>query len=151
MKKIVTKYQVQLVKESSKKYEIMDKKLSCPEVAYNFIRSVFSNLESSPQEKFIVVALNTANDCVGVFEVTTGTMNASIVNPRDVFQRLLLVNAYTFICAHNHPSGHCNPSKTDIEATKRLAECGQIMGIELLDHLIIGDNCYFSFKEKGYI
>jgi DNA repair protein RadC len=149
--KIITKYQVQLVKESSRKYDLETKLIASPDMAVHAIREVFQ-LDSSPQEKFVVLALNIKNRLIGAFEVFAGSINSSIVHPRDIFQRLLLTNATAFIAAHNHPSGDPTPSCEDIEVTKRLVDCGRIMDIELLDHLIIGeDGKYCSLKAEGYV
>ena len=149
--KIITKYQVQLVKESSKKYDLETKHITSPEIASYVICTVFQ-LDVSPQEKFVVLSLNSKNAVIGAFEVFAGSINSSIVHPREIFQRLLLTNAKSFIAAHNHPSGDPTPSREDIEVTKRLVDCGRMMGIELLDHLVIGeDGKYCSLKEKGYV
>ena len=76
-------------------------------------------------------------------------MNASIVHPREVFKAAILNNASRIICLHNHPSGDPEPSKEDIEITRRLVEAGEIIGIEVLDHVIIGEQRYLSMKERG--
>jgi DNA repair protein RadC len=80
-----------------------------------------------------------------------GSLNASIVHPREVYKEAFRRSAASIICIHNHPSGDPAPSREDIEVTKRLVECGRIIGIELLDHLIIGEHKYVSLKEKGYV
>ena len=74
-----------------------------------------------------------------------------IVHPREVYKEALRRSAASIICIHNHPSGDPSPSREDIEVTKRLNECGRILGIDLLDHLIIGENKFVSLKEKGYL
>ena len=83
--------------------------------------------------------------------VFIGSLNASIVHPREVFKEAFRRSAASIICLHNHPSGDPSPSREDIEVTKRLVECGKIMGIEIFDHLIIGENKFVSLKEKGYL
>ena len=80
-----------------------------------------------------------------------GSLNSSIVHPREVFKEAFRRSAASIICAHNHPSGDPSPSKEDIDVTKRLIECGRLIGIEILDHLIIGEKKYVSLKEKGYL
>lgn len=80
-----------------------------------------------------------------------GSLNASIVHPREVFKEAFRRSAASIICIHNHPSGDPTPSREDIEVTKRLAESGKIIGIDVLDHLIIGENKFVSLKEKGYL
>ena len=97
-----------------------------------------------------MICLNTKNKVIGVFEISHGNVNSSIVGTREVFQKALLANAFSIILMHNHPSGECTPSREDIEVTKRLVEAGKILGIEVLDHLVIGDR-YCSLKEKGYL
>jgi DNA repair protein RadC len=94
--------------------------------------------------------MNTKNKIVGVFEISHGTVNASLVTPREVFQKALLANAVSIILMHNHPSGDSTPSQQDIEITKRLVEAGKIVGVDVLDHIVVGDN-YVSLKGKGYV
>lgn len=83
--------------------------------------------------------------------VFIGSLNASIVHPREVFKEAFRRSAASIICLHNHPSGDPSPSREDIEVTKRLVECGKIIGIDLLDHIIMGENKFISLKEKGYV
>jgi len=80
-----------------------------------------------------------------------GSLNASIVHPREVMKTAIMSNSASIIVAHNHPSGKPEPSQEDIDVTKRLAEAGKILGIELMDHLIIGEDTFISLKEKGYL
>lgn len=87
----------------------------------------------------------------GVFEISHGTVNSSLVGPREVFQKALLANTVSIIVIHNHPSGNPEPSQADIKITKRLEESGDIIGVQLLDHIIIGRPSYCSLKEKGYV
>ncbi|MES1045510.1 DNA repair protein RadC [Heyndrickxia oleronia] len=103
------------------------------------------------QEVFTVLALDTKNQIIGKDELFKGSLNSSIVHPRETFRFAIRKGAATILVAHNHPSGVERPSREDIEVTKRLAEVGKVIGITLLDHLIIGDGKYFSHKEMGYI
>ncbi|MDF2606722.1 MAG: repair protein RadC [Bacillales bacterium] len=103
------------------------------------------------QEHFVCLYLNTKNQVISKQTVFIGSLNSSIVHPREVFNTAIRKSAASVICAHNHPSGDPTPSKEDIDVTKRLVECGKIIGIELLDHIIIGDDTYVSLKEKGYL
>nr|WP_277874654.1 DNA repair protein RadC [Mesobacillus harenae] len=103
------------------------------------------------QEHFVCLYLNTKNQVVHKQTIFIGSLNASIVHPREVFKEAVRRSSASIICLHNHPSGDPSPSREDIEVTKRLAECGKIIGIELLDHLIIGENKFVSLKEKGYV
>ena len=95
-----------------------------------------------------MVALNTKNKPLGVFEVSHGTVNQSVCSPRELFIKALLCGAANIILAHNHPSGDIAPSKTDVENYRIVKEAGQLMGIKLLDSIIVGDG-YFSFMEEG--
>ncbi|AXY38631.1 DNA repair protein RadC [Bacillus velezensis] len=101
--------------------------------------------------KFSCLYLNTKNQVIHKRTVFIGSLNSSIVHPREVFKEAFKRSAASFICVHNHPSGDPTPSREDIEVTRRLYECGNLIGIELLDHLVIGDKKFVSLKEKGYL
>lgn len=103
------------------------------------------------QEHFVCLYLNTKNQVLHKQTVFIGSLNASIVHPREVYKEAFRRSAASIICLHNHPSGDPTPSREDIEVTKRLVECGKIIGIDLLDHLIIGEKKFVSLKEKGYL
>lgn len=103
------------------------------------------------KEHFRVILLDTKNQIISVEEISIGTLNASIVHPRDVYKIAIKKNANSIVLMHNHPSGDPTPSREDINVTKRLDEVGKIMGIKVLDHIIIGDNRYISFKEEKII
>lgn len=103
------------------------------------------------KEHFRVILLDTKNQIIGKEEISIGTLNASIVHPRDVFKIAIKRNANSIILVHNHPSGDPTPSKEDINITNRLTDVGELVGIKVLDHIIIGDSCYISFKEKNII
>ena len=99
-------------------------------------------------EVFKTVLLNTKNEIISDIDVSSGTLNSSLVHPREVFKYAIKKSANKVILMHNHPSGCTKPSNEDINITKRLVECGKIIGIEVIDHIIIGDGSYFSFKEN---
>lgn len=103
------------------------------------------------QEVLKLIMLDTKNNIIGIKDVFKGSLNTSIVHPREIFKEALKKSSSSIIICHNHPSGDPTPSKEDINITIRLKECGKIMGIDLLDHLIIGNNKYISLKEKGII
>lgn len=103
------------------------------------------------QEILKVIVLNTKNNIIRVKDVFKGTLNTSIVHPREIYSEALKSGGASIIICHNHPSGDPTPSKEDINITKRIMECGKILGIKLLDHLIIGDKEFVSLKEKGII
>jgi DNA repair protein RadC len=100
------------------------------------------------KEYFKVLLLNTKNELIMTEEVSVGTLNTAIVHPREVFNKAIQKSASSLILIHNHPSGNPTPSREDIDLTNRLVESGKIIGIEVLDHIIIGDGEYLSFKEK---
>lgn len=149
MAKIMTKYKLELVKEESHKYEV-ETIISCPKDIYEVLTKV-CRIQCNAEEVVILITLNTKNIVTGYFEVHRGTINTSLVHPREVFKRALLNNARYIIVAHNHPSGDPNPSKEDIQITERLKEAGNLLGINLLDHIIVGEDKYISLKEKGVL
>nr|WP_328797287.1 DNA repair protein RadC [Lysinibacillus sphaericus] len=108
------------------------------------------DMTSLNQEHFVVLFLNIKNQIIHRQTIFIGSLNASIVHPREIFREAVKRSAASIICAHNHPSGVPTPSEEDIEVTKRIEEAGYIMGIELIDHVIIGDHQFISLKEKGY-
>ena len=149
MAKIMTKYRLELVKEESHKYEV-ETRISCPKDIYEVLTKV-CRIQCNAEEVFILITLNTKNIVTGYFEVHRGTINTSLVHPREIFKRALLNNASNIMVAHNHPSGDPNPSKEDIQITERLKEAGNLLGINLLDHIIVGEDKYISLKEKGVL
>lgn len=142
-------YSVELVRESAKVYDIQ-KTITSPEDACDIVENVLK-LSSKTKEHFVMASLNTKNAVIGLHTIHVGTVNASIVHPREVLQQAILNNATSFMVFHNHPSGDPSPSQEDIIATKKLVEAGKVMNIELLDHLVIGTNKFVSLKEKGYV
>lgn len=118
-----------------------------PQDAADFLMPEMTHLL---QEHFVVLFLNVKNEIINKQTIFIGSLNASIVHPREIFREAVKKSAASIICAHNHPSGNPTPSPEDIEVTKRIAEAGLIIGIELLDHIIIGDHVHTSMKGKGY-
>lgn len=118
-----------------------------PHDAYEYLK----DMQFLNQEHFVVLGLNTKNQIMFRETVFIGSLNSSIVHPRECFNRLIRRSCASAIVAHNHPSGHTTPSPEDIQVTQRLMEAGQIVGIEIIDHLIIGFESYISLKEKGYM
>lgn len=103
------------------------------------------------KEHFVCLFLNTKNHVIGQETLSMGSLNSSIVHPREVFRAAIKCSSASIICAHNHPSGDPTPSPEDISLTSRLHQAGEIIGIDVLDHLIIGDSSFVSLKEKGYM
>ena len=112
---------------------------------------VMEELRYLRKEHFVVLFLNTKNHIIARETLSVGTLNASLVHPREVFRAAIKCSSASIICAHNHPSGDPAPSPEDISLTKRLAEAGQLVGIEVLDHLVIGDGRFISLKEQGHL
>ncbi|MFD1734993.1 DNA repair protein RadC [Bacillus salitolerans] len=137
---------LKLVKESSLLYK--ERSVRSPEDGATLLKEF---LGEKDREYFVVIALDTKNQPVSINVCHIGSLNASIVHPREVMKSAILSNAASIIVGHNHPSGKVEPSREDIEVTKRLVEAGKIIGIDLLDHIIVGDKTYISLKEKGYI
>lgn len=137
---------IKMVKESSFLYQT--RTISSPNDAYEMIRE---QLEGLDREQFMIACLNTKNEPTNISVVAVGTLNKAIVHPREVFKTAILSNAASIIAFHNHPSGETTPSQQDIQLTNRLYEAGELLGIKLLDHLIIGDGTFTSLKEKGYL
>ena len=140
---------VVLEKEVSMNYPDLSYIITSPEDVVQVGKS-FMRIHEEPDEYMYMICLNTKNRVIGVFEISHGNVNSSIVGTREVFQKALLANAVSIILMHNHPSGDPSPSKQDIEITRRLSEAGKLIGIEVLDHIIIGDR-YSSLKEKGHM
>lgn len=103
------------------------------------------------QEEFVVILLDTKNKVLAVETVFRGSLNASIVHPREVFKLAIRRSAAAMLVAHNHPSGDPTPSREDIDVTRRLMEAGKIVGITVLDHVVFGDGKIVSMKEKGLV
>ncbi|MCM3742139.1 DNA repair protein RadC [Oceanobacillus luteolus] len=112
---------------------------------------VMEEMRVLKQEHFVVLFLDTKNRVIHRQTIFVGSLNASIVHPREVFREAVKRSAASIIVAHNHPSGDPSPSQEDIHVTKRLVDSGKIMGIEVLDHIIIGNRKFVSLKEKGYL
>lgn len=148
---IQTVYEIQRIKQVVTNTEIRKRVIRSPkdgaEVAREFIGD-------EDREVFFVAALNTKNEIVAVHRCHIGSINASVVTPREVFKVAILNNSASLLCFHNHPSGgNPKPSQEDIHVTRRLCEAGKMIGIEVLDYVIVGGNSnrFFSMKEKGYV
>ena len=106
-------------------------------------------LKDEEQEHFIVLCLNTKNEIIARKTISIGTLDQAIVHPRDVFRFAIKNNAARIIAVHNHPSGNPEPSENDKTVTKRLIRSGDILGVEILDHIIVGNDSYVSLRERG--
>ncbi|ARD74732.1 MULTISPECIES: RadC family protein [Staphylococcus] len=121
--------------------------ITSPQDVANFM---MGKMEHLTQEKFIVLFLNSKNVIIKQKTIFIGTLNSSVIHPREIFSEAIKCASNAIVVLHNHPSGDTTPSKEDIRATNRLRECGEILGIDLLDHIIIGDHTYMSMVEDGY-
>ena len=120
--------------------------VKCPEDVVSIVKP---QLKGKKKEHFLVLCLDTRNKLINCKAVSVGSLDSSIVHPREVFKEAISSSAASVIFVHNHPSGDPEPSKEDVELTKRLAAAGEIMGIEVLDHIIVCDKGYTSFKAKN--
>ena len=143
-------FSLRMGRERSVEYDVSGIRISSPDILHELLDEVYE-LGSLPEEIFVIICLDTKNQVIGTFKVSQGSLNASIVHPREVFKRALISNAGSIILAHNHPSGDTAPSKEDIDVTDRLVEAGELLGIRVLDHIIVGHTRYLSFKEKRLI
>lgn len=121
--------------------------LHCPESVARFIGEEVG-LKYDAEERFYALAFNTRRQLVGLMEISHGTLDQSIVSPREVYQKLLMLGAAAWVGAHNHPSGDPTPSSHDHAITKRLVEAGKMLDVKMLDHIIVGDG-YYSFMQQG--
>lgn len=112
---------------------------------------VMEEMKSFKEEHLRVVMLNTKNIVISSKDVSIGSLNSSIVHPREIFAEAIKKNSASIVICHNHPSGDPTPSSEDIQVTHRIKECGKLLGIDLLDHIIIGDGIYVSLKEKDIL
>ncbi len=114
------------------------------------VKAIRASIQDKAKEHLKLILLNPRNKIIGISTISIGTLNASLVHPREVFKDAIMHTAASVVLAHNHPSGDPEPSEDDIKITKKLAESGKILGIEVIDHIIIGKNDYYSFKAKGH-
>ncbi len=138
-------YKVMLVQDRSVRAE------PCIHGPEDAAKVVINYLRGVDREHFVGLYLNGANRIIGIHTITIGILNSSLVHPREVFKPAILSNATGIILAHNHPSGDPEPSLEDRRITNQIAEAGRLLGIPLLDHIIIGENRYFSFKDEYLI
>jgi DNA repair protein RadC len=115
------------------------------------VKAIRASIKDKAKEHFKLVLLNPRNKIIGISTISIGTLNASLVHPREVFKDAITHSAASVVLAHNHPSGDPDPSEDDLKITKKLADSGKILGIEVLDHIVIGRNNFCSFKERGLI
>ena len=137
-------YRVTLVQEG--KVRRTRKRLRDSAAASRMFRRYLADVD---REHFVVLLLDRKNQVIGINTVSIGSLTASIIHPREVFKPAILSNAAAVICGHNHPSGDPQPSEEDRAITKRLVESGEMLGIAVIDHIIVGETTYFSFADQG--
>ncbi|MCL6477324.1 MAG: DNA repair protein RadC [Peptococcaceae bacterium] len=145
-KKSISVVGVKVVKEMNFKFDATT--VNNPDIAAQIVMNF---LDGADREYFVVLLLSTKNKVNGIHVVSVGTLDNSLVHPREVFKAALLSNASSVILAHNHPTGDPTPSREDIDISRRLVEAGKILGIGVLDHIVVGDRCYVSLNNKGII
>lgn len=139
----------QALSERYQKEKILTKKpLNSPRAAADYLKE---KLGKEKREYFVILSLDSRNNLIKISDVSVGILDANLVHPREVFKEAILAHAAQVILAHNHPSGDPEPSEDDLIITKRLTEAGEIMGIDVLDHIIITKTKVFSFKEHKLI
>ena len=119
-----------------------------PEAVFKLMSS---SIKDKAKEHFKLILLNSRNKKIGLSTISIGTLTTSLVHPREVFKDAITHSAASVILAHNHPSGDPEPSEDDLKITRKLVESGKVLGIEVIDHIIIGKTNFYSFREKGLI
>ncbi|HBE80346.1 MAG TPA: DNA repair protein RadC [Firmicutes bacterium] len=139
-------YQVRLVRDGSQRSNL--KKIVKPTDVTEILNAFLTGVD---RENFVVIMLNTKNQIIGINTVAIGMLSSCPVHPREVFKPVILANAAGVILGHNHPSGEPSPSQDDLALTNRLRDAGELLGIPVIDHIIIGDEGrFYSFKEHSY-
>jgi DNA repair protein RadC len=139
-------WELKVVRERRAGYDASGIQITCAEQVFRVFQGRFEKLD---REEFLVVPLDTKNRVLGFHVVSVGSLGASLVHPREVFKIAILANAASVILVHNHPSGDPEPSAEDRRVTERLKEAGELVGIPVLDHVVIGDGRYVSFTDRG--
>ena len=142
----IPKYTISLVRDSAVSSNV--KRISSSADVESVVRAIIGGTD---REQFVVLTLDGKNNVIGANIVSTGSVSMSIVHPRETFKMAIMQNSLSIIIAHNHPSGDPAPSPEDIQLTKRLCEGGELLGIRVLDHVIVGDGTsrYYSFADEG--
>ena len=121
-----------------------------PDIVVGFIRDSLG-IQDCAEEYLYSLCMDTKGHLIGCFEVTHGTVNASLISPREIFQKALMLGAVSIILTHNHPSGDPTPSDIDLHSTEQVKQAGEMIGVQLLDHLIVAKDCWISMKETNLL
>lgn len=147
LKVIKPVWETLVIKEPLPPYLVGSRKIS----SSNDVYQLFRYLVPECKEHFLALHLDTKNKIICVDQVSIGSLNASIVHPREVMKACLLSSCAAVVLVHNHPSGDDNPSKEDIALTTRLKQCCDLMGLRLLDHIVVCESSYCSFADRGLL
>lgn len=139
-------YRVALVRDSSQ--PTTTQQILQPADAHEILATY---LAGADRENFVILLLDIKHKVIGINTVGVGTLSGTLVHPREVFKPAILANAAAIIMAHNHPSGDPEPSPEDISVTKQIAEAGKVLCISVLDHIIVGDERFYSFQDHGLL
>jgi DNA repair protein RadC len=143
-----TKYKVELIKESASNYGGQDFNVNSAKQLYKAMCDLY-HVDKQAEETLLIVCVDIKLKIIGVHEVSRGTIDASLVHQREIFKRAILNNAAKIFVVHNHPSGIAKPSNADFAVTRKIKDAGELLDISLLDHIIIGDGEYYSFRENN--
>lgn len=143
-----TKYEMRIVKVGEvRENPLSDSPISSPEEVIRYLDAI----RDQPQEHFVALTLDGGGNIITSRVITVGLLNHSLVHPRETFRGAILDNAASIIIAHNHPSGSLEPSSQDIAITRQIKEAGQIIGINLIDHIIVSKKGHVSLRERGLV
>ena len=143
----ITTQKIIMIREKTTRYN-GDTQLDKPQAVADLLRAV-TDMHEAAEEQLWLVCLDTKGKPVGVHLVSVGLLNQALAHPREIYKRAIANNAHRIIIAHNHPSGDITPSSMDDDLTDRIKAAGELLGIALLDHLIIGDDNHHSYKQAG--
>jgi len=144
LRELTVRYSVK--KDDDGRPVVVGRTVASPKDAASVLRTL---LQDEPMEVFAIPCLSTKQRLIAYHEVSRGTLDSTPAHPREVFRAAILSNAKAIAVAHNHPSGDPTPSGDDVALTRRLVATGELLGIQVVDHIIIGDGRYYSFKEAG--
>ena len=144
--KYIPIYRVALVREAT--HKALTRMVTCPQNAYDLLHEYLGDVD---REHYVVLLMDTRNQVIGIHTASIGSLNAAIVHPRETYKAAILANASAVILGHNHPSGDPSPSKEDLALSMRMKEVGELLGIPVMDHIIIGDGSFVSLKERGLL
>jgi DNA repair protein RadC len=142
----IPKFKVSVIRDRSETSPI--RKISDSGQIFSFLREYY---EGHDREEMLAVILDAKHTIIGLHTVSIGTLTLSLVHPRETFKAAILMSAGAVILAHNHPSGDPTPSREDRTLTDRLVKAGDLLGIPVIDHVIVGDDCYVSFADEGWL